>query len=242
MAWQCAKPAALAVLMKRRNIEMKVLIFGATGMVGQGVLQECLRDSAVELVLTVGRSATGVRDTKVREIVHRDMANYAGMEESFTGFDACFFCLGVSSAGMKEADYERVTFGFTMAAGEILSRVNPHMKFIYVSGAGTDSTGRGRMMWARVKGRTENALLQLPFEAYMFRPGFIEPMDGIKSKTAGYRAIYAVMKPVMPLLRRALPNQILTTRDIGRAMLNVAKRGFPKRVLETRDIRDAANA
>ena len=152
MAWQCAKPAALAVLMKRRNIEMKVLIFGATGMVGQGVLQECLRDSAVELVLTVGRSATGVRDTKVQEILHRDMANYAGMEESFTGFDACFFCLGVSSTGMKEPDYERVTHGFTMAAAEILSRTNPRMKFIYVSGAGTDSSGGGRSMWARVKG------------------------------------------------------------------------------------------
>ncbi len=163
---------------------MKVLLFGATGMVGRGVLLECLRDPDVELVMTVGRAATGMRDAKVREIVHRDMLNYAGMEESLTGLDACFFCLGVSSTGMKEADYERVTYGFTMAAAEMLSRVNKGMTFIYVSGSGTDSSEQGRSMWARVKGRTENALLRLPLEAYMFRPGFIEPMDGIKSKTA----------------------------------------------------------
>jgi len=228
--------------MKRKDIEMKVLIFGATGMVGQGVLLECLRDPAVELVLTVGRSATGVHETKLREIVHRDMTDYAGMEESFAGFDACFFCLGVSSAGMKEADYERVTYGFTIAAGEILSRVNPRMKFIYVSGAGTDSSGIGRSMWARVKGRTENALLGLSFEAYMFRPGFIAPLDGIESKTPMYRAIYKATGPVLPLLRRMLPNQVLTTRDIGRAMLNVARQGYSKRILEIRDIRGAASA
>jgi uncharacterized protein YbjT (DUF2867 family) len=221
---------------------MKVLIFGATGMVGQGVLLECLRDAEVELVLTVGRSATGVRDTKVQEIVHRDMTNYAGMEESFAGFDACFFCLGVSAAGMKEPDYEQVTYGLTMAAAEILNRLNPAMTFIYVSGSGTDSSEHGRMMWARIKGRTENALLGLPFQAYMFRPGFIEPMDGIRSKTPSYRMFYAVAGPLLPLVRRALPNQILTTRDIGQAMLNVAKRGYSKRVLETKDIRQAANA
>jgi len=226
--------------MKRRGIEMKVLIFGATGMVGQGVLLECLRNPEVELVLTVGRSATGVRDNKLREIVHRDMSSYAGMENSFSGFDACFFCLGVSSTGMKEPDYERVTHGFTMAAAEILSRTNPRMKFIYVSGAGTDSSGGGRSMWARVKGRTENALLGLPFEAYMFRPGFIAPLDGIESKTPMYRVIYKVTGPVLPLLRRVLPNQVLTTRDVGRAMLSVARRGYSKRVLEIRDIREAA--
>lgn len=182
-----------------------------------------------------------MRDTKVREIVHRDMLDYAGMEESLTGLDACFFCLGVSSAGMKEADYVRVTCGFTMAAAEMLSRVNRGMTFIYVSGAGTDSSEQGRSMWARVKGRTENALLRMPLEGYMFRPGFIEPMDGIKSKTAAYRAFYAVAGPVLPLLRRVLPNQVLSTRDIGRAMLHVARLGYAKRVLETKDIRTAAS-
>jgi uncharacterized protein YbjT (DUF2867 family) len=219
---------------------MKVLLFGATGMVGQGVLLECLRDPEVELAVTVGRTATGVRDKKLREIVHRDMLDYSGMEESLAGFDACFFCLGVSSTGMEEVDYERVSYGFTMAAAEMLSRVNKGMRFIYVSGAGTDSSEQGRVMWARVKGRTENALLRLPLEAYMFRPGIIEPLDGIKSRTASYRALYTATRPLLPLLRWALPNHVLSTRDIGRAMLNVAQRGYGKQVLETKDIRVAA--
>jgi uncharacterized protein YbjT (DUF2867 family) len=221
---------------------MRVLLFGATGMVGQGVLLECLRDPDVQEVTTVGRTATRVRDPKVKEIVHRNMGDYAGMEESLSGFDACFFCLGVSSAGMKEAEYERVTYGFTLAAAEMLSRISPQMRFIYVSGSGTDSSEHGRIMWARVKGRTENALLRLPLQAYMFRPGFIEPLDSIRSRTAFYRVFYSMLKPVFPLLRRALPNQVLSTRDIGLAMLNVARHGFGKQVLETRDIRAAAKA
>jgi len=221
---------------------MKVLIFGATGMVGQGVLLECLRDQEVELAVTIGRTATGVKDAKLREIVHNDLANYAGMEETLTGFDACFFCLGVSSSGMKEADYTRVTYDFTLAAAETLSRVNPGMKFIYVSGAGTDSLEKGRAMWARVKGRVENALLRLPLSAYMLRPGFIQPMDGIQSKTPSYRVFYSIMGPLLPLLRRALPNQVTSTREIGRAVLAVAKGGYEKRILEMRDIRAVAGA
>jgi uncharacterized protein YbjT (DUF2867 family) len=138
---------------------------------------------------------------------------------------------------MKEADYTRVTYGFTLAAAEALSRVDPGMTFIYVSGAGTDGSEKGRSMWARVKGRTENALLRLPLSAYMFRPGFIQPMDGIQSKTRSYRIFYEVLAPLLPLLRWALPNQVLTTRQIGQAMLAVAKRGYEKRVLETEDIR-----
>ena len=218
---------------------MKVLIFGATGMVGQGALRECLRDDRVERVVTVGRTATGMRDAKLQEIVHRDLLSYSGMEESLKGFDACFYCMGVTSAGMKELDYDRVTYGFAVAAGEMLSHVNPQMKFIYVSGSGTDSSEQGRVMWARVKGRTENALLRLPLDAYMFRPGFIEPMDGIQSKTASYRLFYSLGKPLLPVLRRMLPNQVLSTREIGQAMLNVARHGFEKRVLETPDIRSA---
>jgi uncharacterized protein YbjT (DUF2867 family) len=220
---------------------MKVLVFGATGMVGQGVVRECLLDPDVEQVVSVGRTPTGALNPKLREIVHRDLSDYAGMEESLTGFNACFFCLGVSSAGMKEPDYERVTYGFTLAAAETLSRLNPGMTFIYVSGSGTDGSEQGRSMWARVKGRTENALLHLPLEAYMFRPGFIEPLDGIQSKTASYRLFYALGKPLFPLLRKTFPNQVLSTRDVGRAMLNVARKGFEKRVLEARDIRMAAS-
>jgi uncharacterized protein YbjT (DUF2867 family) len=138
---------------------------------------------------------------------------------------------------MKEADYERITYGLTVSAAEILSKLNPGMVFIYVSGAGTDSTEQGRVMWARVKGRTENALLRLPLNAYMFRPGIIQPLDGIQSKTPSYRLGYTLMKPLLPILHRALPNQVLSTREIGRAMLAVARRGYAKRVLETRDIR-----
>lgn len=221
---------------------MKVLIFGATGMLGQAALLECMRDREVELVVTFGRTATGRHDAKLREIVHANLLDYSGMEMQLAGFDACFFCLGVASRGMKEADYDRVTYGFTMAAAEALSRVNPGMTFLFVSGSGTDSTEKGRWMWARVKGRTENALLRLPLKAYMFRPGFIQPLDGIQSKTPMYRTFYRVLGSVMPLLRWAFPNQILSTRDIGRAMLAVARHGYDKRILEARDIRGAVRA
>jgi uncharacterized protein YbjT (DUF2867 family) len=221
---------------------VKILIFGATGMVGQGALRECLRDPEVELVMTVGRTATGIHDSKLREIVHRDLQDYSGMEANLQGFDACFFCLGVASSGMNEADYERVTYGFPLAAGEALSRVNPGMTFIYVSGSGTDSSEKGWSMWARVKGCAENALLRLPLNAFMFRPGFIEPLDGIQSKTPMYRRFYTVTKPVLPMLRRVFPSQILSTREIGQAMLNVAKLGYSKRILETADIRAMVGA
>jgi uncharacterized protein YbjT (DUF2867 family) len=226
---------------------MKVLIFGATGMVGQGVLRECLRDPGVELVVTVGRAPAAeqnpaLQEPKLREIVHRDLADLSAIEGALAGFDACFFTLGVSSSGMNEADYDRVTCGLTLAAAETLSRLSPGMTFIYVSGAGTDSSEQGRIMWARVKGRTENALLRLPLHAYMFRPGIIQPLDGIKSKTPSYRIGYTLMKPLLPLLHWALPNLVLSTREIGRAMLAVAKRGYPKRILETKDIRTAVES
>jgi uncharacterized protein YbjT (DUF2867 family) len=217
---------------------MNVLIFGATGMIGQGVLRECLLDPDVQFVQTIGRSATGLEHEKLREIVHQDMTSYASLDVQLSGCDACFFCLGVSSSGMKEDEYERVTYGITMAAAEALSRLNPLMTFIYVSGAGTDSSEHGRIMWARVKGRTENALLRLPFRAaYMFRPGVIEPLHGVRSKTPAYRIGYALVGPLLPLLRRAFPNSILTTEQIGLAMLSVAKHGAQKRILESKDIR-----
>jgi uncharacterized protein YbjT (DUF2867 family) len=218
---------------------MKILILGATGMVGQGVLRECLRDPDVERVADMGRAVTGVHDPKLCEMVRADMSDFSDVEENLAGFDACFFCLGVSSSGMKEADYARVTYDLTVAAGEALSRVNPGMTFIYVSGAGTDSTEQGRSMWARVKGRTENSLLRMPLKAYMFRPGLIQPLDGIKSKTPVYRLLYSLTKPLLPLLRWALPNQVITTREIGQAMLAVAKHGYASRIMETKDLRAA---
>jgi uncharacterized protein YbjT (DUF2867 family) len=217
---------------------MNVLLFGATGMVGQGVLRECLFDPGVALVQTVGRTAVGTGPVKLRELVHGDLWNYSSVEAELSGFDACFFCLGVTSAGMKEADYERITYGITMAAAETLSRLNPQMTFVYVSGAGTDSSEQGRIMWARVKGKTENALMRLPFRAvYAFRPGVIVPMHGIRSRTRAYRIFYSLMMPLLPLLRMAFPNLILTTGQMGRAMLAAARRGAPKKVLETADIR-----
>ena len=220
---------------------MNVLLFGATGMVGQGVLSECLLDPSVQSVVTIGRSATGQQNSKLREVVHPDLWNYATIESDLRNFDACFFCLGVGSAGMAEKDYEHVTYGITIAAAETLSRLNPKMVFIYVSGTGTDSSEKGRMMWARVKGKTENALLRLPFAAaYMFRPGFIEPAHGEISRNKLYRVLFTIAKPLLPLLRRVFPNQILTTQQIARAMLNLVTHPYPKHILEIPDIRAAA--
>jgi uncharacterized protein YbjT (DUF2867 family) len=210
-------------------------------MVGQGVLRECLLDPDVALVQTVGRTAAGVQDAKLRQIVHADLFDYRSIEAALSGFDACFWCLGVSSSGKTEAEYERVTYALTMAAAETLSRLNPRMTFVYVSGAGTDSTERGRVMWARVKGKTENSLMRLPFRgAYMFRPGMIQPLHGVKSKTAAYRWLYLLVGPVLPLARWAFPRYVLTTVQIGRAMLAVARNGAPRRVLESWDIRAVA--
>jgi len=206
-------------------------------MVGQGVLRECLIDPGVQLVKVIGRTATGVQHSKLREVVHKDSWNYSSIEMELSGFDACFFCLGVSSVGLKEGDYERVTYGITIAAAEVCSRLNPQMTFVYVSGAGTDSSEQGRTMWARVKGKTENAPLRLPFKAaYMFRPGAIQPLHGVRSKTAMYRLLYILTTPLLSLLRRAFPDLILTTEQIGRAMLAVARNGAPKRILESKDI------
>ena len=215
---------------------MNVIIFGATGMIGQGVLRECLIDPGVERVLTVGRSATGVQHAKLTELVHPDMWRYESIEQALSGFDACFYCLGVSSAGMAEADYDRVTFGIAVAAAETLARLNPAMTFVFVSGAGSDSSERGRIMWARVKGKTENAILRLFKSAYVFRPGVVQPLHGVRSRTAAYRALYAVTAPLLPLLRRMMPGYVLTTEQFGRAMLVVARRGAPSRVLESKDI------
>jgi uncharacterized protein YbjT (DUF2867 family) len=218
---------------------MKVLLFGATGMVGQGVLRECLLDQNVQHVLSIGRSVTGQRHPKLREIVHENFLDFSALEAELSGFDACFFCLGVSSTGMTEERYHRITYDITMAAARTLAKLNPQMTFIYVSGMGTDSTERGRAMWARVKGKTENALLQLPFQAqYMFRPAFIQPLHGIRSKTKLYRALYAVMGPICPLLRVLFPKYVTTTEQVGRAMLKVAQQGAQKSVLENWDINE----
>ncbi|HEX3903343.1 MAG TPA: NAD(P)H-binding protein [Polyangia bacterium] len=220
---------------------MKVILFGASGMVGQGVLRECLRDPRVTTVLAVGRSSTAETHAKLRQIVHPDFTDFSSLEAELGGADACFFCLGVSSAGMSEADYRRVTFDFTLAAARTLAKASPGLTFIYVSGTGTDSSARGRSMWARVKGETENALFALPFKrAYMFRPGFIQPMHGVTSRTRLYRLLYAVTTPLFPLVKLVSGKAAITTEDVGRAMIEAAANGAPQPLLENRDIRALA--
>jgi uncharacterized protein YbjT (DUF2867 family) len=216
---------------------MKIVLFGATGMVGQGALRECLLDDQVDGVLTIGRKATGQQHPKLREIELKDLTDYSGIEGDLAGYDACFFCLGVSSTGMSEEEYRRVTYDIALAAGRALVKQNPGMTFIFVSGAGTDSTERGRSMWARVKGAAENALLKLPFKAaYMFRPGYIQPLHGITSRTRLYRVLYAIFGFLDPIVKALFRRHVLTTESLGRAMLVAAKSGAPKAVLEAPDI------
>lgn len=219
------------------DVPMRVIVFGATGMVGQGVLRECLIDPGIECVLVVGRSPTGVRNAKLTEIIHGDFMDYSAIEVQLTGFDACFFCLGVSSIGMNEERYRHLTYDITLAAATTLARLNPQMTFVYVTGAGTDSTEQSSLMWARVKGKTENDLFRLPFKgAYMFRPGAIQPLHGARSKTAWVQTVYDVSWPLWSVLRRIAPRHVTSTEQIGRAMIRVAREGYPRRVLEMEDI------
>ena len=220
---------------------MKVMIFGASGMVGQGVLRECLLAADVAQVLCVGRASLGQQHAKLIEVVVPDLFDLHAVEDQLRGFDACFFCLGVSSSGMSEAQYKRLTEELTVSVASLLSRLNPQaMSFVYVSGAGTDSTERGRSAWARIKGATENALLRLPFKAaFMFRPGVIVPLDGIKSKTASYRIFYDILGPVLLALHRVMPS-MTTTRAMGLAMLGVARQGSPLQIFDGKAINAVA--
>jgi uncharacterized protein YbjT (DUF2867 family) len=216
---------------------MRVVLFGATGMVGSGVLLECLDSPRVSSVLAVGRSSTGVRHSKLREILHHDFLELDSIREEFAGADACFFCLGVSSFRMKEADYRRLTHDVTLAAATAMLAVSPQLTFIYVSGESTDSTARGRTMWARVKGQTENELLAMSFKAaYMFRPGYIQPLRGVRSRTNVYQALYDVLGFLYPLLRRTIPRHVTTTVNVGRAMIEVAAEGYPRPILGSSEI------
>ncbi|SCK46397.1 hypothetical protein H181DRAFT_04130 [Streptomyces sp. WMMB 714] len=222
---------------------MRIVLFGASGMIGQGVLRECLDDERVADVLCVVRTPLGVRHPRLREVVHTDFSDLSPLAEQFADADACFFCLGVSAAGRSEEEYRRITYDWTLAAARALTGGREAIRggdggvagstggggrrpvFVYVSGAGTDSTGNGRVMWARVKGSTENALLAMPLRAYMFRPGYIRPVHGETSRTPGYRRLYAALSWLYPVLRRLVPKQVTTTENLGRAMLAVARRG-----------------
>jgi uncharacterized protein YbjT (DUF2867 family) len=216
---------------------MKVILFGASGMVGQGVLLECLRDSGVTQVLSIGRGVSGQRHGKLTEIIRDNFLDYSDIEPQLTGFDACFFCLGVSSVGMDAERYRHLTYDITMAAANTLVRLNPGMVFTYVTGRSTDSTEQGTVRWARVKGKTENDLLKLPFKAaYMFRPAGIQPLHGVRSKTAWVQAIYVVAAPLLSYLARTSPKFMTTSEKVGLAMIKVARDGYPKPILESEDI------
>ncbi|SPZ65306.1 Uncharacterised protein [Serratia quinivorans] len=215
---------------------MKVIILGASGMVGQGALRECLRDPQVTEVLSIGRSALVQSHAKLRQLTLPDLSDLSAIEAQLAGYDACFFCIGVSSAGMNEARYRTLTYDLTLAVARPLARLNPAMTFIYVSGVGTDSSERGHSMWARVKGATENALLALTFHAVMFRPGAIVPLHGIRSRTRLYDLLYRLFKPLWFGALRLFPQQVTTTERVGLAMLAVARHETALRIIEPAEI------
>jgi uncharacterized protein YbjT (DUF2867 family) len=220
-------------------MEINVILTGATGMVGEGVLHECLQHPEVKRVLVINRKPGGVVHSKLTEILHTDFMDLSAIEDKLAGYNACFFCLGVSSIGLKEPEYHRLTYDLTMHVGQTLVRLNPDMTFCYVSGAGTDSTERGRQMWARVKGKTENQLRKLPFaHAYMFRPGYLHPTEGLKNTLRPY----AYLSWLYPTLRRLFPGSVSTLRELGLAMINAVRHGYSKPVLEVRDIVQLAQA
>jgi uncharacterized protein YbjT (DUF2867 family) len=214
-------------------MKIKAVLFGATGMVGAGVLHVILDHADVESVMVIGRRPCRVEHPKLTELLHNDFFNYSAIEEQLRGFNACYFCLGVSSVGMNEKDYTRISYDLTMSAATVLSRLNPGMTFCYVSGTGTDSTEQGRVMWARVKGKTENALMKLPFKAaYMFRPGFIRPIKGVGNAHAISTAI-GLLYPVWKIL---FPQYVCTLEELGLAMIHATGQGYPKQILENTDI------
>lgn len=219
--------------------KLKVIITGATGMVGEGVLHECLLHPQIENVLVINRKPCGIQHPKLKEIIHADFFNLSPIKNELSGFDACFFCLGVSSVGMKEPDYFKLTYTLTMHFAEIVSEVNSNMVFCYISGAGTDSTEKGRMMWARVKGKTENDLMKLPFKkVYNFRPAMLEPTKGLKNTLS----LYKYFGWVAPILRLLAPNQICTLQQLGKSMIYVTINGYKKQILEVKDIKEKGKA
>jgi uncharacterized protein YbjT (DUF2867 family) len=219
------------------NTKIRAIVTGATGMVGEGVLHECLQHPDVESVLVINRKPCGVSHPRLKEIIHADFFDISPIESQLSGYNACFFCLGVSSLGMKEPEYYRLTFTLTLHVAQTLSRLNTDMVFCYVSGSGTDSSERGKMIWARVKGKTENDLMKLPFKSfYAFRPAFMLPTEGLKNTLQYYK--YFIW--LYPVVRPLFPNYFGTLKEVGLAMINTVKFGYDKKVLEVMDIRALA--
>lgn len=222
-------------------MKLKVLLTGATGMIGRGVLLECLKNDDVASVLSIGRSPSGEKHPKLEELILKDFKELENHAEKLKGYNACFYCLGTSAAGISEEEYHRVTYGMTKDFADALVNANSALVFIYISATGADSTEKGKSSWARIKGKTENMIFGKGFQsAYMFRPGFIEPLDGITSRTALYRWLYILMKPVTPLFKKLMPDMVTDTRRIGQAMISISKHGYNKTLLENIDINDAA--
>jgi uncharacterized protein YbjT (DUF2867 family) len=219
-------------------MKIKAIITGATGMVGEGVLLECLSHPDVDQVLVINRRPGGVSHPKLREVIHADFFNLAPIESQLTGYNACFFCLGTSSVGMTTEDYRHMTHDLTLNVGQLLARSNPEMTFCYVTGAGTDSSEQGRVAWARVKGATENALMRLFKRSYMFRPGFMKATPGQKNVKSYYRFIAWLY----PIGRALYPAGFCTLQEVGRAMINAASKGYPRQILDVHDIVRLAKA
>lgn len=219
-------------------MKIKAIITGATGMVGEGVLHECLQHPDVESVLVINRRVCKVTHPKLKEIIHSDFSDFGNIENQLKGYNAAFFCMGVSSVGMKEEKFNHLTYDLTMALARPLSELNPEMTVCYVSGAGTDSSEKGRIMWARVKGKTENDLLKLPFkQAYMFRAAIISPTKGLKHTYTSYK----IINPLLPLVRMIFPKYISSLKEVGLAMINCVKNGYTKSILDVKDIVRLAN-
>jgi uncharacterized protein YbjT (DUF2867 family) len=217
--------------------KINVIVTGASGMVGEGVMHECLNHPDVEKVLVIGRKPCGTTHPRLTEIIHKDFFDLTPIADQLKGYNACYFCLGVSSVGMKEPEYKKLTYDLTLHTGELLAKLNPDMTFCYVSGAATDSTEQGKSMWARVKGKTENDLLKLPFKAaYMFRPGYMQPTPGLNNTLKYYKYITWMY----PFLKAVFPGSVSTLADLGQAMLGVTLKGYDKKVLEVRDIKAVA--
>jgi uncharacterized protein YbjT (DUF2867 family) len=221
-------------------MKIKAIIFGSTGMVGQGVLRECLESPQVEAVLVVNRRPGSIQHEKLREIIHEDFCDFSNLIGVFAGYNTCFFCLGVSAVGLSEKEYHKITYDLTLKAAGTLLKTHHDFTFCYISGAGTDSSERGRMMWARVKGKTENAVLSMPFkQAFVFRPGYIQPLKGIRSRTKGYNLFYLIFKPFYFILK-PFKSVVTDTSSVGKAMINIALKGYHKRVIDIADINQLA--
>jgi uncharacterized protein YbjT (DUF2867 family) len=221
-------------------MKIKAIIFGSTGMIGQGVLRECLENIQVETVLVINRQSCNISHPKLTEIIHKDLFDISVLTNDLEGYNTCFFCLGISSAGLSEKNYHKITFELTINIAGTLSSINKEMSICYISGAGTDSSEKGKIMWARVKGKTENALLAMPFKkAYMFRPGYIQPMYGIRSKTKLYNALYAVLKPFYFILKHS-KNSVTNSEALAKAMINAVSKGYEKNILNCSDINKIA--